>query len=124
MIDFSKLRKSFGYALMGLSYSLKENQNIQIHIIIGILVLLLGIFLGLTRYELFAVGLLVVLVMSAEMINTAIEEVVDLLVNEHRLEAKIAKDVSAGMVLLVSIFAFIVGLFIFLPHILTVLHII
>lgn len=118
MFDFSKLKKSFGYAIAGLSYSFKENQNIKIHIIAAIVVLFFGLILGLTKYEMFSVGLLIILVISAEMINTAIEEVVDLLVNEHRLEAKIAKDVGAGMVLLISIFAFIVGIFIFVPHIL------
>ena len=86
------------------------------------LVVLAGLILKLARYEMLGIGILIVLVISAEMINTSIEEVVNLLVNEHRLEAKIAKDVSAGMVLLVAIFAAIVGVFIFLPHILTLLR--
>ena len=119
MISFIKLRKSFGYALQGLSFSFKENQNIKIHIIVGIVVLILGVVLGLTKYEMFSVSLLIVLVISAEMINSAIEEVVNLLIDEHNEHAKIAKDVGAGMVLLISIFAVIVGLFIFLPHIIT-----
>lgn len=122
MIDFTKLKKSFGYAFSGLSYSFKENQNIKIHIIAAIFVLIFGLLLGLTKYEMFSIGLLIILVISAEMINTAIEEVVDLLVNEHRLEAKIAKDVGAGMVLLISIFAAIVGIFIFAPHIIILFH--
>jgi diacylglycerol kinase len=119
MFNFRKLAKSFGYALAGLSYSFKFNQNIKIHIMAAILAVLVGLFLRLTRYEMLGVGFLIVLVISAEMINTSIEEVINLLVNEHRLEAKIAKDVSAGMVLLVAIFAAIVGVFIYLPHILS-----
>jgi diacylglycerol kinase len=119
MINFGKLIKSFGYAWQGLTYSLKENQNIKIHIIVAVIVLLVGLFLGLTKYEMFSVALLIVMVISAEMINTSIEEVVDLLVDEHNQHAKIAKDVGAGMVLLVSIFAVVVGIFIFLPHFLT-----
>lgn len=119
MFDLNKLKKSFSYAYQGLSYSFRENQNIRIHIIAGILVLFFGLLLGLTKYEMFSVGLLIVLVISAEMINSAIEEVVNLLVNVHRQEAKIAKDVGAGMVLLIAIFASIVGLFIFIPHLLT-----
>lgn len=118
MFSFSKFNNSFKYAFWGLSYSIKENQNIKIHIIIAILVIIFALVLGLTKYETFAVGVLIVLVISAEMINSSIEEVVNLLVNEHSQEAKIAKDVSAGMVLLVSLFALIVGVFIFLPHIL------
>ncbi len=117
MISPSKLKKSFIYAWQGLSYSFKENQNIKIHIIIAILVLIFGLILGLTKYEIFSVSLLIVLVISSEMINSAIEEVVNLLIDEHNEHAKIAKDVGAGMVLLVSIFAFVIGLFIFIPHI-------
>ncbi len=63
-------------------------------------------------------GIMILLVVCAEMINTSIEEVINLLVNEHRLEAKIAKDVSAGMVLLTLIGSIIVGVLIFAPHIL------
>ena len=119
MIDFSKLKKSFRYAFLGLRYSIDENQNIKIHIIVATFVLIFGLFLGLTRYELFTVSLLIVLVISAEMINSAIEEVVDLLVDQHSEHAKIAKDVGAGMVLLISIFAVVVGFFVFIPHVLS-----
>jgi diacylglycerol kinase (ATP) len=118
MINLRKLLKSFGYANQGLYYAFKENQNIKIHIVIGIIVLILGLFLGLTKYEMFSVALLVILVITAEMINTSIEEVVNLLIDEHNEHAKVAKDVGAGMVLLVSIFAVVVGTFIFLPHLL------
>jgi len=61
------------------------------------------------------------LVLGVEMINTAIEEVVDLVTKDYREEAKYAKDVSAGMVLIVAIGSFVVGLYIFLPHVLTFL---
>jgi diacylglycerol kinase len=116
MINFSKLFKSFGFAWQGIAYAFKYNQNIKIHIIAAITVLLFGLFLGLTKYEMFSVALLVIFVISSEMINTAIEEVVDLLVEKHNQHAKIAKDVSAGMVLVITIFAVIIGIFIFLPH--------
>jgi undecaprenol kinase len=119
MLNIRKLIKSFGYAFEGLSYSFRYNQNIKIHILVAIIVLIAGYFLKLTRSDFFDVWILIVLVISAEMINTSIEEVINLLVNEHRLEAKIAKDVSAGMVLLISILAAIIGIFIFLPHILS-----
>ena len=119
MLNIKKLVKSFGYALEGLHYSFRFNQNIKIHILAAVLVIIGGYLLKLTSSEFFDVCILIVLVISAEMINTSIEEVINLLVNEHRLEAKIAKDVSAGMVLLISIFAAIVGVFIFLPHVLS-----
>lgn len=122
MFSFRQLSTSFKFALEGLSYSIKENQNVKLHLIFAVIVLILGLLLGLTRYELFGVGLLVVLVISAEMINSVVEEVVNLLVNEHRKEAKTAKDVSAGMVLLISVFASVVGIFIFIPHIILLLQ--
>lgn len=121
MFSFRQLSTSFKFALEGLSYSIKENQNVKLHLIFAVIILILGLLLGLTRYELFGVGLLVVLVISAEMINSVVEEVVNLLVNEHRKEAKTAKDVSAGMVLLISVFASVVGIFIFIPHIILLL---
>ncbi len=64
---------------------------------------------------------MILLVICTEMINTAIEEMVNLLTNEHRLEAKIAKDVSAGMVLLTAMGSVIVGILVFTPHILKLL---
>lgn len=116
MINFPKLSKSFGFALEGLSYSFKNNQNIKIHLLLAILAILVGLFLNLSEFEFFTITTMIVLVISAEMINTAIEEVINLLVNEHKIEAKIAKDVSAGMVLLISLFALFVGIIVFLPH--------
>lgn len=116
MFSVGRLINSFRYAFDGLSYSFKYNQNIKIHIIIAFVVMLIGLLLGLSKIELLTIAIMIVLVISSEMINTAIEEVINLLVNEHRQEAKIAKDVSAGMVLLVSVFALIVGFFVFLPH--------
>jgi len=118
MFNFSKFINSFRYAFEGISYAIKHNQNLKVHFVAAFLVLIFGFMLGLTRFEMFGVGVLIVLVISAEMINSAIEEVVDLLVQEHSQEAKIAKDVSAGMILLIAIFAGVVGICIFVPHIL------
>ena len=65
-----------------------------------------------------SLGITILMVICSEMINTSLEEMVNLITNEHRKEAKIAKDVAAGMVLIASIGAIIVGLFIFTPYIL------
>lgn len=59
----------------------------------------------------------VLLVILSEMINTSLEEMVNLITNEHKKEAKIAKDVAAGMVLVTAIGSVIIGIFIFSPHI-------
>jgi diacylglycerol kinase len=109
---------SFGFAIEGIRHSLRENRNLGIHFVMGGLALVFGFFLQITRFEMIAIMLVTVIVISAEMINTSIEEMTDLITSEHRLEAKIAKDVSAGMVLVCSIGAAIVGVYIFTPYLL------
>ncbi|HEX7542475.1 MAG TPA: diacylglycerol kinase family protein [Patescibacteria group bacterium] len=118
MFDFKKLIHSFGYAFEGIGLAFKYNQNIRFHFLAAIIVIIASIVLRVNTFEMGILGVMILLVICAEMINTAIEEVVNLLINEHRQEAKIAKDVSAGMVLLTSIGSVIVGILVFLPHIL------
>lgn len=117
MIHHRKLWQSFRYAFEGVRYALRYNQNLQLHFIAGFLVVVLAIILDIHGFEMAILGVLILLVIAAEMINSSIEEMVDLITTEHRKEAKIAKDVAAGMVLVMSVGAVIVGLLIFLPHI-------
>jgi diacylglycerol kinase (ATP) len=112
---------SFKYAFQGIYYAFKFNRNIRIHFVIAILVIIASIFFKVSAFEMGILGIMILLVICTEMINTAIEEVVNLLINEHRLEAKIAKDVSAGMVLLTAMGSVIVGILVFTPHILKLL---
>lgn len=109
---------SFKYAFEGLHYAIVHNQNLRIHISIAILVVLASIFFKVNPFEMGILGVMIVLVIASEMINTAIEQMVDLITREHRQEAKIAKDVSAGMVLVTAMGSIIVGVLVFLPHIL------
>jgi diacylglycerol kinase (ATP) len=110
--------KSFKYAFRGIYYAFKFNRNIRIHFIAAILVIIASILLKVNAFEMGILGVMILLVICTEMINTAIEEVVNLLTNEHRVEAKIAKDVSAGMVLLTAIGSIIVGVLVFTPYVL------
>lgn len=112
------LLKSFQYAFEGVVYAVVHNQNLRIHIAIALVVMLASIFFRVNPFEMGILGVTILLVISAEMINTAIEQMVDLITKEHRQEAKIAKDVSAGMVLVTAVGSIIVGFLIFLPHIL------
>ena len=112
------LFNSFKYAFAGIYYALKFNRNIRIHFVAAIIVIIASIFFKVNAFEMGILGVMILLVICTEMINTAIEEVVNLLTNEHRLEAKVAKDVSAGMVLLTAIGSIIVGVLVFTPHIL------
>ncbi len=117
MIDGKKLFKSFDFAFQGVKHAIQSDQNFLVHFSIAILVLVLGLYFNVSRFEMALLLLAILLVIATEMINTAIEKMVDLITREHRLEAKIAKDVSSGMVLITAIGAFLLGLFIFIPYI-------
>ena len=113
-----KLLKSFKYAFDGIYTGIKEEQNMKIHIAIMILVIIFGIMLKISKIEWIICIILFGLVISMELINTAIENTVDLITKEKNKQAKIAKDVAAGAVLVSAIVAVIIGLIIFVPKIL------
>ena len=113
-MDGRKFIRSFGYAYCGIVAACKE-QNFKSHILSAVIVLIAGYFTGLTRIEWFIVLILIALMFALEMMNTAIERVVDLASpNIHPL-AKQAKDIAAGSVLVFAVFSAIIGLLIFLP---------
>ena len=117
-LKMKKLLKSFKYAFEGIFTGIKEEQNIKIHIAIMILVIIFGIILKINTTEWIICIALFGLVISMELINTAIENTVDLITKEKNEQAKIAKDVAAGAVLVSAIVAVIIGLIIFVPKIL------
>jgi undecaprenol kinase/diacylglycerol kinase (ATP) len=108
-----KLIKSFGYALKGTFFALKEQQNMRIHAIAILVVTVVGIFLGLTAIEWSVIALAISTVIVTEMINTAIEDLVDLVSPEFNKKAGRIKDVAAGAVLLAAIVAAVVAVYIF-----------
>jgi diacylglycerol kinase (ATP) len=121
MINNQSIIDSFRVAFQGIYYALKFNRNIRIHFIAAFLVIIASIYFKVNAFEMGILGVMILLVICTEMINTAIEEMVNLLINEHRQEAKIAKDVSAGMVLLTALGSVIVGILVFIPHIIKLL---
>lgn len=108
---------SFKYAFEGVLFSVRHNRNLRIHIAVAVLVIAASVFFRVNAFEMGILGIMILLVICLEMINSAIEEMVDLIIQEHRQQAKIAKDVSAGMVLVASIGSVIVGILVFAPHI-------
>ncbi len=118
MVSGKRLFASFGYALEGVLYGLKKDQNLRIHVFATFFVIGLGIYFGVSALEMAILVLTITIVFIAELANTAIEEMIDIVVNEHRKEAKAAKDVAASMVLTSAIGAVIIAAIIFLPHIL------
>lgn len=123
MIKPKKFVVSLKYASQGIYFAFRANQNIRIQTIIALIVILASLVLQVNLFEMGILGIMILLVICTEMINTAIEEMVNLISTEHRQEAKIAKDVSAGMVLLTATGSIIVGILIFVPHILRILNI-
>ena len=110
----SNFIESFNAAIEGFLYVMKMERNMRAHFILAILILLLGIYLNFTPLEITVLTITIVLVLVAEMINTAIELIVDIVVKEefHPL-ARIIKDISAGAVLITAINAAIVGYILF-----------
>lgn len=107
---------SFKNAFTGLVWALRSQPNFRVHLLCAIGALWLGNYVGITRGEMLIVIFTILLGFMGEMINTAIESVTDLVTNEWRQEAKIAKDVAAAMMLVVAFGAIIIALYIFLPY--------
>ena len=113
-----RLRNSFKYAFEGIGEALKTEQNLKIHFIIALVVIIAGFIFKISKLEWIACVILFGLVISLELVNTAIETTVDIAMPEKNEKAKLAKDVSAGAVLVSAIMAVVVGLIIFVPKIL------
>jgi len=105
--------KSLSYALAGIKVAVKEQPNVQIHLTILLLVIAAGLLFDINLNEWLAVILAASIVISTEMINTAIEKVVDLASPQIHPLAKQAKDIAAGSVLVAVCFAVIIGLLVF-----------
>ena len=115
--SFKRFIKSFKYCAEGMRYAFYHEQNIIVMFVIGILTLLLGLILNITMFERLIILLVIGVVLSLEMINTAIEAATDLTTNKNHPLAKVAKDCASGAVGIMSIFAAIIGLSIYLPRI-------
>src|SRR5208283_2629659 len=111
-----KWAESAGHAIEGILYAAKTQRHLRYHLYFAALVLVLIYVLGVTRTDFLIITLVVVLVLLAEMINTAIEYVVDLLSPEHSESARVAKDVAAGAVLITAFGAVIIGYIILFPY--------
>lgn len=110
-------RKSFKFAIDGIIYSFQKGWHFKIHILAAIVVAILGFVYSISRFEWLIIILISSSVISAEAINTAIEETGDVLHPEHHPRVKLAKHCAAGGVLILSIAAILIGLIIFVPKI-------
>ncbi|KUG05953.1 diacylglycerol kinase family protein [Solirubrum puertoriconensis] len=106
---------SFGYALQGIGEALKSEPHLRFHALATVAAVALGAWLQLPRYDWALVVLAIGAVWTAELMNTAVESIVDLVSPDFHVLAGRAKDVAAGAVLLASLAAVVVGLLVFGP---------
>ena len=109
------LYQSFGYAFEGLFFCIAKERNMKIHCAAAILVTLAGTLFQISVTEWCICLLLFGLILALELVNTAVEAVVDLVTEERKPLAKIAKDAAAGGVLIAAIMAALIGGIIFIP---------
>ena len=107
------LLDSFNYALEGVIHVLRTQRNLRIHFLAAVLVFAGAIALGVSRLQLIALVIAIAFVLVAEMLNTAIEGVIDVSTTSFDPNAKLAKDIAAGAVLIASITAVAVGYLVF-----------
>ena len=112
---------SFKDAWAGIVWALKTQPNFRVHAALSLLALGLARYFNITKSETIVIIFTIILGFAAEMINTSLESMTDLITTEWRQEAKRAKDVAAGMMLLVAIGAVAVAVLIFGPHIVDLL---
>lgn len=105
---------SFGHALNGVLLSFKTQRHLRIHFAVAIMVLVAGFIWNLSRPELMLLAFAITLVIMAELFNTAVETVVDLVTTDYHPLAKVAKDVAAGAVLVAAANAALCGVMLFL----------
>jgi diacylglycerol kinase (ATP) len=101
--------RSLNHAYRGLIYAVRTQRNMRIHVMVAAVVMVLSLLVGVSQLELAILVLVITAVFVTEMFNTALEFTVDLATREYRPLAKLAKDVSAGAVLVASVAAVAVG---------------
>lgn len=115
------LSDNFRFAFDGLKVAFLKGRNFRIQVTLGGLAILLGLILRLDSFEWLDLTLVIASVLILELMNTAIEAIVDMVSPEIQPKAKIAKDVAAASVLVASIASIFIGVFLFLPKILNFL---
>jgi diacylglycerol kinase len=112
-----KLIKSFGYAWNGIKTTFTSQTNFKIHLLAAIITIVLGFVLNIAAIEWVIIIFCIALVLTMEMINTAVEKLCDVVHKDTHPIIKMVKDIAAGAVLVVAANSLIVGGVIFLPKI-------
>ena len=112
-----RLVKSFFYAFTGLKKVYKEEKNFRIHLLVALLVLLLAVYLQVALWEWMILLLLISFVLILEILNSIFERIIDILKPRIHQYVKDIKDMGASIVFLGALISVIIGIMIFLPHI-------
>lgn len=107
--------QSANYAIEGILHAARTQRHLRYHLYVAVAVLLLSVFLSLTRTEFIAISIVVMIVLATELMNTALESAIDLFSLDFHPKAKAAKDVAAGAVLVTAFGALVVGYVILYP---------
>lgn len=113
--------KALGCALAGIGYGLKTQRHLRFHLAAATIAIVSGFAAGFVVWQWMVLTLAIVMVVAAELLNTAIEAVVDLVSPERHPLAKVAKDTAAAAVLVLAVAALVVGLLLFMPSLLSCL---
>ncbi|KKR91356.1 MAG: diacylglycerol kinase [Parcubacteria group bacterium GW2011_GWC2_42_12] len=116
MIRLHRLFKSFSYAFKGLIKTFREEQNLRVQLSASLIIVILGIYFRISRGEWGLLTLAIALVLIVEVTNSAVERITDVLRPRINSYVKEIKDIMAAAVLLSSIAAMVIGLFIFSPY--------
>ena len=114
---FKKFARSFKYAGRGLVHLIQTEQNAQVHLLATVLLGALALYFKLSATESAVLFFAVVLVFAIEIINTAVEKLLDIVHPEHHSQIAFIKDALAGSVLIAAVIAFVVAVALFWPHI-------
>lgn len=107
------LYKAFRYAIRGILTAVQTERNMKIHIAAALIVFIAAALLQLDQIRWLFLLLVVAMVFVAELMNTAVEAVVDLITPEEHLLARVAKDTAAGAALVAAVFAVVIGVIVF-----------
>lgn len=115
-MSLRKILDGFNYAVAGIVYAIKSQRNMKIHMVAALLVLGLSVYLRISSREFLIIFFAITLVVMAELLNTAVEAVVDLYIQEFHPLARTAKNVAAGAVLLAAANSLVVAYIIIFPR--------
>jgi len=116
-MNLNRFIQSFKDAVRGMVYVFKHEQNFRLQVIVAIMVLLGSWFFKMRKSEIIVIGLLVVLVLILELLNSAVEKLSDVLKPRLNWQIQVVKDVMAAVVFLASLGALIIGAVIFWPYV-------